>query len=196
MLGACAPQGKPAAPAVPSSTTTTSIHEHEEEVTGPARATFALGPGERARLGLATTGSAVQPDALPPLDETQWADPEVVAARCALVRTNYRATEDPSEVRARTTPYVVPRLQEDLASPSGGEAALAELRAQGTAFAGDVVGLVTSERSQDRALVDLTIRSFVVENGALDPERVVFWRLTLVRDRPTGHWLVAEVQAS
>lgn len=117
-----------------------------------------------------------------------------MAARLALVRTNYRTTEDSGEVRARAAPYVVPRLQQDLASSSDGEAALAELRAQGTAFAGDVVGLVTSERSQDRALVDLTIQRFVVHDSALDPKRVVFWRLTLVRDRLTGHWLVADLQ--
>ena len=197
LLGACAPQGKPDLPAIPSSTTTSSIHEHEEEaVAGPAKATFALGPGERDRLGLPATGLAVQSDALPPLDEAQWADPEAVAARFALVRTNYRTTEDLVEMRARSAPYVVPRLQQDLASSSGGEAALAELREQGTAFAGDIVGLVTTERSQDRALVDLTIQRLVVDDGLLDPERVVFWRLTLVRDRITGHWLVAELQSS
>ena len=197
LLGACAPQVKPDLSAAPSSTTITSIHEHEDEsVAGPARATFALGPGERARLALPATGSAVRSDALPPLDEAQWADPEAVAARFALVRTNYRTTEDLAEMRARSAPYVVPRLQQDLASSSGGEAALAELRAQDTAFAGDVVGLVTSERFQDRALVDLTIQRFLVDDGALDPEQVVFWRLTLVRDRITGHWLVAELQFS
>ena len=97
---------------------------------------------------------------------------------------------------ARSAPYVVPRLQQDLAASSGGEAALAKLRLRGTVFAGEVVGLVTSERSQDRTLVDLTIQHFLVDNGEFDPQRVVFWRLTLVRDRLTGRWLVADVQPS
>jgi len=140
--------------------------------------------------------SQVQPNALASLDEAQWADPEVVAARFALLRTNYRIAEGPADIRARSAPYLVPRLQQDLAASSGGEAALAELRNQGRVFAGDVVGLVTSERSQDRALVDLTIQRFLVDDGALDPQRVVFWRLTLVRDRLSGRWLVADVHPS
>ena len=198
LLGACAPsRGAPARPAALSLTTATSVYPYgDERVAGPARATVAIEPAERTRLGLPVPASAVLPDALPPLDKAQWADPEVVAVRFALLRTNYRTTEDPAAVRARSAPYVVPRLQQDLASSSGGEAALAELREQVTALAGDVVGLATSERSQDRALVDLTIQRFVVDDGALDPERVVFWRLTLVRDRLTDHWLVADVQSS
>ncbi len=58
------------------------------------------------------------------------------------------------------------------------------------------MGLVTSERSQDRALVDLTIQRSMGNDGALDPQQVVFWRLTLVRDRLTGRWLVANVKPS
>ncbi len=198
LLGACAPSRvAPARPAAPSVTTPTSIHQHgDEPVAGPARATVAIEAGERTRLGLPATASQVHPNALAPLNEAQWANPEVVAARFALLRTNYRPTEDPAEVRAQSAPYVVPRLQQDLAASSGGEAALAELRREGTAFAGNVVGLVTSERSQDRALVDLTIQRSMGNDGALDPQQVVFWRLTLVRDRLTGRWLVANVKPS
>ncbi len=174
----------------------------EESVAGPPRATVDLEPEERPRVGLRNLPlpQRRQPDtalavgALPPLDEEQWADPGVAAARFALVRSNYRATEDAAVVRARSAP--VRRLQEDLASSSGGEAALAELRAKGTAFTGDVVGLVTSERSQDPALVDLRIQRFFVNGNALDPERIVVWRVTLVRDRLTGHWQVTDLQLS
>ncbi len=149
--------------------------EHEEKpVARPARATVALEPEERARLGLPDTPSAVGP--LPPLDEEQRADPAAVAAGLALVHSNYRATKDPVVVRARSA--AVRRLQEDLASSSGGEADLAELRAT------------------DCALVDLTIQRFFVNDGALDPERIVFRRVTLVRDRLTGHWQVADLQLS
>ena len=198
LLGACAPSRvAPARPAAASVTTATSVHQHgDEPVVGPARATVTIEAGERARLGLPATASQVHPNVLAPLNEAQWANPEVVAARFALLRTNYRPTEDPAEVRARSVPYVAPRLQQDLAASSGGEAALAELRREGTSFAGNVAGLVTSERSQDRALVDLTIQHFFVDDGSLDPQRVVFWRLTLVRDRLTGHWLVAHLQSS
>ena len=198
LLDACAPsRGAPARPAGPSTTTATSIDQYgDKPVAGPARATVAIDAGERTRLGLSAAASQVQPNALASLDEAQWADPEVVAARFALLRTNYRTAEGPTEIRARSDPYVVPRLQQDLAASSEGEAALAELRLRGTVFAGNVVGLVTSERSQDRALVDLTIQRSLVDDGAFDPQRVVFWRLTLVRDRPTDRWLVADVQPS
>lgn len=89
-------------------------------------------------------------------------------------------------------PYVVPRLQDDLVSSSGGSAGLTELRDQGVVFTGDVVGLVSSERSDGRAVVDLTVR----RGQGLDHGRVEFWRLTLVREHGSGYWLVADLELS
>ncbi len=134
--------------------------------------------------------------ALPPLDEAQWADPQAVAVRFVLVRTNYRADEDPAALRARSSPYVVPRLGAELAPSSGGQAGLAELRAQGAVFAGDVVGVTTTERSEGRSVVDLTVRRSTSVGGEPGPARVSFWRLTLVRDAASGHWQVADLQLS
>jgi hypothetical protein len=134
--------------------------------------------------------------ALPPLDEVQWADPEVVAVRFALLRTNYRADEEPAALRARLRPYVVPRLDAELAWSSGGQAGLAELRAQGAVFAGDVVGAATTERSERRSVVDLTVRRSTSVGGEPGSARVSLWRLTLVRDAASGHWQVADVQVS
>jgi hypothetical protein len=170
----------------------------EQEVPeGPGRATVAMPPSDRTRLGLPeVSGTAIDPTAVPPLDEVQWADPEAVAVRFVLVRTNYRACEDPAALRRRSSPYVVPRLGTELAWSSGGQAGLAELRAQGAVFAGDVVGVATTERSESRSVVDLTVRRSTSVGGEPGPARVSFWRLTLVRDAPSGHWQVADLQLS
>lgn len=161
---------------------------------GPASATIALDPTQRARLGLPPAGAAVEVAGLPPLSEDQWTEPGVVAGRFALIRSNYRIDEDPSALRQRVAPYVVERLAEDLAAPSGGDAGLAELRASGAVFRGEVLGLVTSERSESRSVVDLTLRRST--EGDDHPPRVEFWRLTLVLDRIAGHWLVVDVETS
>jgi hypothetical protein len=173
-------------------------HTPEHDVPqGPGRATVALPPSDRARLGLPeVSGTAIDPTALPALDEVQWADPEVVAVRFVLVRSNYRADEEPAALRARSSPYVAPRLDAELAWSSGGQAGLAELRAQNAVFAGDVVGIATTERSHDRSVVDLTVRHSTTVGGVPDGARVSLWRLTLVRDTSSGHWLVADVQVS
>lgn len=180
---------------IPPSTSTTIRHEQEhgeERLQGPARATVALDDKKRARLGIPPAASTIEAGQLRSLDEGQWTDPEAVAGRFALVRTNYEAKEDPETLWARSVPYVVARLRDDLASSSAGSAGLADLRDQGIVLAGDVVGLVTSERSVDRAVVDLTVR----RRQGLDPGRVEFWRLTLVREPGTGHWLVADLKLS
>jgi hypothetical protein len=170
--------------------------EHEA-LHGAARATVALPPSDRARLGLPeVSGTAIDLTARPPLDEVQRADPEVVAVRFVLVRTNYRADEDPAELRGRSSPYVVPPLGAELAWSSSGQAGLAELRAQGAVFAGDVVGVATTERSHNRSVVDLTVRRSTSVGGEPGSARVTFWRLTLVRDAASGHWQVADVQLS
>jgi hypothetical protein len=196
LFGACAPS-QPSTPTPPltSSTSTTVGDEQEhgdEPLRGPARATLALQAAERARLGLPPAGTSIDADHLARLTDGQWADPEVVAGRFALVRTNYEAAEDVSALEARSAPYVVPRLRDDLVSSSGGSAGLTDLRDQGVVFTGDVVGLVTSERSDDRALVDLTVR----RGQGFYPGRVEFWRLTLVREPGPGHWLVADLELS
>ncbi len=196
LLIACTFSPGPARTTSLSSTTSTTVKQvHEEETAvGPARATLALEPPERSRLGLPATTSGIHPAELPPLGEAEWADPAVVAARFALIRTNYTAAEDPAVLKARSDPYLVPRLQEDLASSSGGGTVLGELQAKNAVFSGNVLGLVTSERSAERAVVELTARRSVVGDDGLNPERVVFWRVTLVRDAATGHWLVVDLQ--
>jgi hypothetical protein len=173
-----------------------STPEHEA-LHSAARATVVLAPRDRTRLGLPeVSGAAIDPRALPPLDEDQSADPEVVAVRFVLVRTNYRADEDGAAQRARLRPYVVRRLGAELAWSSGGQAGVAELRAQGAVFAGDVVGVATTERSERRSVVDLTVRRSTSVGGESGSARVSFWRLTLVRDAPSGHWQVADLQLS
>jgi hypothetical protein len=118
-----------------------------------------------------------------------------VAGRFALVRMNYDVADDPEVLQARTSPYVVARFDEDLATSSGAAAGLADLRARGTGFVGDVVGLVTSERAENRAVVDLTLRRSVTGEGP-EHARVEFWRLTLVREIETLRWLVADLERS
>ncbi len=170
--------------------------EHEAQHSA-ARATVVLGPRHRTRLGLPeVSGTAIDPTALPPLDEGQWADPEVVAVRFVLLRTNYRADENPTTLPSHTSPYVVPRLDAELASSSGGQAGLAHLRAQDAVFAGHVVGVATAERSESRSVVELTVQRSTTVGGEPDAGRVNFWRLTLVRDAPSGHWQVADLQLS
>ena len=185
-------------PAPPSAPTSTADHPHGHEAPeGPVQATVALEPNDRARLGLpALPGTAIDPAALPPLDEDQWADPEVVAARLVRVRTNYRADDDPETLRLPSSPYVVPRFDAELASSSGGQAGLGQLQAQDTVFAGDVVGLVTSERSDNRSVVDLTVRRSTARRGTLVSAQVSFWRVTLVREPASGHWQVAGLELS
>ena len=185
-------------PASPSTATSGTDHIPEDDVPEHVeRATVALPPRDRTRLGLPEgSGTAIDPTALPPLDDGQWADPEVVAVRFVLVRTNYRADEDPAALRARSIPYVVPRLGAELAWSSGGQAGLAELRAQGAVFAGDVVAVTTTERSHNRSVVDLTVQRSTSVDGEPRPAQVSFWRLTLVRDVASGPWQVADLQLS
>ena len=167
--------------------------EHEEKpVARPARATVALEPEQRARLGLPDTPSVVCP--LPPINEEQWTDSGLVAARVAHVPHQLPSDRGPGGGARQVGPR----------PPSAGRSGLVIWRrgrpggsgAKGTAFAGDVVGLITSERSMDRALVDLTIRRSFVNDGAFDPVRIVFSRVTLVRHRLTGHWQVTDLQLS
>ncbi|HSH58789.1 MAG TPA: hypothetical protein VK988_03940, partial [Acidimicrobiales bacterium] len=158
--------------------------------------TEALDQEERARLRLPPAGATVDPGRLPPLEEAERADPEAVAARFALIRTNYAVDEDPAALGARSSAYVVPRLGEDLRSSSAGAAHLAELRGQNVVFVGDVVGLVTTERSASRSVVDLTVQRSTVGRDVPQPGRLEFWRVTLVRYADSGHWLVASLRLS
>lgn len=196
VLGACAPQPRVSPAALPTSTTTTVVAHQlpEGPVEGPASATITLDATQRAGLGLPPAGAGVEAGDLSSLSEDQWAEPGVVAGRFALVRSNYRIDDDPAALRQRLAPYVVERLAEDLATSSGGGAGLAELRASGAVFRGDVLGLVTTERSESRSVVDLTLRRST--DGDNRPPRVEFWRLTLVLDRIAGHWLVVDVETS
>lgn len=181
----------PPSPASPSSTT----EEEREPGAGEHRATTALGGDERREFGLPPVDEMVDAAALPPLAPGQWADPGAVAARLAMVQANYRASEEWSSVRARWLPYLVPRLAEDLAGSVAGGAVVADLRAREAVFVGDVLGLAVDERSEDRAVVSITIRrSVVTRAGPVQAPRVAYWVLTLVFDRVSGRWLVAEVE--
>lgn len=127
----------------------------------------------------------------------QWADPAAVSARLVVLQTNYRAGEDPAEVRARWSPYLVERMAEDLAASGGGAAPLAELRAKDAVLVGDVVGLTVVERSSNRASVAVTVRRSVLSDGSpVRPARIDFWLIEAVLDPGTGHWLVADVERS
>ena len=185
-------------PAPPTTPTSAADHGRgHEALEGPVRATVALEPSDRTRLGLPpVSGTAIEPAALPPLDEGQWADPEVVAARFVLVRTHYRADDDPAALRVRSSPYVVPRLLGELASSSGGQAGLAQAQDRHAVFVGDVVGLATSERSDNRSVVDLSVRRSTALRGTVSSAQVSFWRVTLVREPASGHWQVAGLELS
>lgn len=120
-----------------------------------------------------------------------------MAARFVLVLTNYPASEDPDELRARLAPLVVAGLGADLAVSSGAPAVRAQLSAKGAVFAGDVIGLVTTERSRGGCVVDLTVRgSTTVDGESVVPAKVAFWRLTLMQEESNGRWLVARLDVS
>lgn len=196
---ATTPRGGDHAPPPISATSGRAVDQagREPMAAEEARATVALTAAERSDLGLPQLGEAVDAKALAPLANAQWADPGAVSARLALLQTNYRASEAQDDVRARWLPYLVPRLAEDLAGSDAGAAALAELRTRDAVFVGVVLGLDVNEQSQDRAVVSLTIRRSVVSvGGPIQPPRVAFWVLTVVRDLATGRWLVAQLDRS
>lgn len=197
-LGAgCAPGGP--VPERPSPTTALRAKVPPERVPEPVDGGLPapLQSDQRSRLGLPPWGSSVDAAALPPLSAEQWADPAAVSARLVVLLTNYRAAEDPADVRARWSPYLVERLAEDLAASGGGAAPLVELRAKGAVLVGDVVGLTVVERSSGRAAVALTVRRSVLSEGTiLRPPLIDLWLVESVLDTATGHWLVAGVERS
>lgn len=151
---------------------------------------------QRSQLGLPPTGFPIDAASLRPLTAEQWADPAAVSARLVVLETNYRAGEDPAEIRARWTPYLIERMAEDLAA-SGGTAAPAEFRAIDAVLVGDIVGLAVVERSSGRASVALTVRRSVLSGGnAIRRARIDFWLVEAVLDHSAGRWLVAAVERS
>lgn len=140
---------------------------------------------ERARLGLPPAGTAIDAVHLNPaprasgLIQTRGSGGPI-----ALVRTNCEAAADPAALPARSVPNVVPRLSAMTWRPR--PKALppwANCATKAVVFASDVVGLVSSERSAERAVVDLILR-----RGRAYRRRVEFRRLALERDPGTGHW--------
>lgn len=196
-------QGPPASPTTTSSSTTeptttaelSSSEQGEDHDHAQADGVRALTPERREALGLP---SAIHPpEVLPALIEVQWGDPEAVAARYVLVDTNLSAADDPSAVNARRAEYAADRLQADLVASSSASAGIDDLRRQGAELHGEILGLTTSERSDDSAAVTLMVRRTVTVDGQLTgAARVGFYRITLVRISSEGRWLVVRVELS
>lgn len=168
----------------------------EGPMDGASQALAPLESHQRSQLGLPPTDPAIDAASLPPLTAEQWADPAAVSARLVVLQTNYRAGEDPAQVRARWTPFLVERLVENLAA-SGGTAASAEFRAVDAVLVGDVVGVAVVERASGRASVALTVRRSVLSGGnAIRRTRIDFWLVEAVLDPGAGRWLVAAVERS
>lgn len=154
-----------------------------------------LTPQRRTALGLPQPRQPATD--LPALGDGQWADPEAVAARYVLVDTNYSVTEDPRAVNARRALYAGDRLRADLATSSSAGAGTDELRHQGGELHGEILGLVTTERSEDTAAVSVMVRRTLTANGEpVGTARIGFYGITLVGDAVAGHWLVAGVEIS
>lgn len=184
-----APSSSPAAPAdLPR-------RDDAGDTGGDGPGTEGLTAQSRTRLGLPERGqSAAQ---LQPLRTEQWADPEAVAVRFVLADSNYATSEDPATVSARRLVYATERLRADLAESSSGAAGRAELQDQGVVSEGEVLGVATTARSDDTAVVTVSVRRSMTANGApFAMPRVGFYRLTLAPDQPSGRWLVARVELS
>lgn len=198
LVAGCAPsrRSEPTLTLASEPSTRSALPQGPEPASGPERATVALDGARRNHLGLPPLGSAVDVGALEPLTPAQWADPEAVAARVAVLQTNYRAEENPADVEQRWRPYLSAPLAAELAGPPGGAAGLAQLRADNAVFAGEVLG-VHVEQTDERAVVSLTVRHSVVSSGrAAQPARVAFWTLTLVADPTRQRWFVVTIERS
>ncbi len=88
------------------------------------------------------------PDSLPALSPAQVADPEAVAARFLGTYATFDAGEDPAGHHARLAEFTTPALADELRRNSSASAALEDLRARNVEFAGQVVEIGVSERSQ------------------------------------------------
>lgn len=198
----CAPTGRGATRTPPPITTrspslrgTTEGRDDAREGTG--RAAVALTDEHRSGLGLPAHGEQLEVAALAPLTAAQWDDPGAVAARLALLQTNYRAGEDPRHVSARWVPYLASRLVEDLAASGSTAPPPDELHTPDAVFVGEVLSLAIVELSSAHAVVNLILRRGTVVGGKdIQRPRIVFWVVTLVRDPAAERWFVAELDRS
>lgn len=130
------------------------------------------------------------PDSLPALSRAQVADPEAVAARFLVTYATFDAGEDPAAHHARLVEFTTPALADELRRNSSASAALEDLRARNVEFAGQVVEIGVSERSQSRATVAAVVEHTTAVDGVVDPEfRLVPYTVTLVVSE--RGWVVA-----
>ncbi len=130
------------------------------------------------------------PGTLPALTPAEAADPEAVAARFLVTYAAFDADEDPAAHKARLADFTTPALADELSRNSSASAALEDLRARNVGFAGEVVEINVSERSESRTIVAAVVEHTTAVGGVADPDfDLVPYTLTLV---PSGStWLVA-----
>ena len=130
------------------------------------------------------------PDALPALTPAQATDPEAVAARFLVTYATFDANEDPAAHHARLAEFTTAALADELRRNSSASAALDDLRARNVEFAGEVVEISVSERSQSRTTVAAVVEHTTAVGGVVDPEfRLVPYTVTLVASE--RGWTVA-----
>jgi hypothetical protein len=130
------------------------------------------------------------PNSLPALTSAQSADPEAVAARFLVTYATFDAREDPAAHHARLLQFTTPALADELRRNSSASAALEDLRARNVEFAGQVVEIAVSERSQSRTTVAAVVEHSTAVDGVVDPEfRLVPYTVTLVASE--RGWVVA-----
>ena len=130
------------------------------------------------------------PEALPALTPAQIADPEAVAARFLATYATFDANEDPAAHHARLAELTTPVLADELRRNSSASAALEDLQARNVEFAGQVVEISVSERSESRTTVAAVVEHTTAVDGVVDPEfRLVPYTVTLVASEQG--WVVA-----
>jgi hypothetical protein len=111
-----------------------------------------------------------RPDALPALTPAQAADPEAVAARFLVTYATFDAGEDPAAHHARLADFTTPALADELSRNSSASAALEDLRARNVEFAGQVLEISVSDRSESRTIVSAVVEHTTAVDGVVDPD--------------------------
>lgn len=75
-------------------------------------------------------------------------------------------------------------------------AAVDDLRASGTQFFGEVVGLVIVNKSRVTATVAASVRRWSVSTEGSGPARLSFYVLRLVLDEEAERWAVVDVEVT
>ena len=129
-------------------------------------------------------------DSLPALSPAQAADPEAVAARFLVTYATFAAVEEPAAHHAPLAEFTTPALADELRRNSSASAALDDLRARNVEFAGQVVEIAVSERSQSGTVVSAVVEHTIAVDGVVDPEfRLTPYTVTLVPSE--RGWVVA-----